>query len=88
MGKSDVLSWFSISLTKTLTILSKLLYASYQSKESERIIQVPGCDDCTGLDHDTNLVNASASVVAALPGAGVSKVSIDSVSNLYQKINI
>ena len=48
----------------------------------EWIIQVPGCDDCTGRGRDTNLVSV---VVVARLGASVSKVSIDYVSNLYQK---
>ena len=41
-----------------------------QSEGSERIIQVPGCDDCTGLGHDKNLV----SVAVARPGEDVPKV--------------
>ena len=54
-----------------------------QSDGSERIIQFPGCDDCTVLGHDTNLV--SASVVVARLGAGVSKVPIDSVKQSSSK---
>ena len=51
-----------------------------RSEGSERIIHVLGCDDCTGLRHDQNVV----SVLVVPPGAGVSKVSIDSGSFLYQ----
>ena len=58
---------------------------SYQSEGSERIIQVAGCDDRTGLGHVRNLV--SASVVVAWLGAGISNVAIDSVSNLYHIVN-
>ena len=54
-----------------------------QSEGSERIIQVPVCDDCTGLGHVKNIV----SVVAPL-GADVFDVSIDSLSNLYQQIGL
>ena len=41
----------------------------------ERIIQVPGCDDCTGLGHDQNLVSV---VVARLvsQGAGASHATV------------
>ena len=51
------------------------------SEGSERIIQVPGCDDCTGIGHDKHIV----SVVVARLGADVSNVFNDSVSMLYQK---
>ena len=52
---------------------------------SERIIQVHGCDDCTGLGHESNLVSV---VVVARPRTGVSKDSIESVRNRYQTINV
>ena len=53
----------------------------HQSEGSERIIQVPRCDDCAGFGQDANLV----SLVVARLGADVSKVYIDSVSNIHQK---
>ena len=52
--------------------------ANWKREGSERIIPVPGSGACTGLSHVQNIV----SFVAPL-GAGVSKVSIDSVSNLH-----
>ena len=55
-----------------------------QSEGSERIIQVPGCDDCTGLGH----VKTNVSFAVARPGADFSKVSIGSVSHLHQKQNV
>ena len=60
-----------------------MLYNS-RSEGSERIIQVPGCDDCIGLGPDTNLV----SVVVAPLGADVSNVLIDAGSLLGQKLNV
>ena len=53
----------------------------YQSAGSERIIQDPGCDDCTGLDHEQNLVSIDAPL-----GADISNASIDAGSFLYQKM--
>ena len=40
-----------------------------QSEGFERIIQVPGCDDGTGLGHDKNLVSVVVVVVARLGAA-------------------
>ena len=51
---------------------------------SERIIQVPGCYDCTGLGQDKTIV--SVVIVVARLGAGVSNVVIDYGSILYQKV--
>ena len=56
-----------------------------QAEDSERIIQVHGRDDSTGLGHDQTLVSG---VVVAPLGAAVSKVSIGSVSNRYQTITV
>ena len=69
-------------MPETLTPSKHILTTSCQSEGSERIIQVPGCDDCIGLGHDLNLV----SVPVAPPGAGVSTVLIDSGSLFDQKI--
>ena len=56
----------------------------YQSEGSDRIIQVLGGDDSTGLGHDRKHVS---DVVARL-GAGVSKVSIDYAIHFYALLNI
>ena len=76
------LQWFQYIYTSRLS--HRRFYNYFQSEGSERIIQVPGCDDCTGLGHDKTLV----SIPVAPPGAGVSKVLIDSGSFLYHQINV
>ena len=58
-----------------------------QSEGSERIIQVRGCDDCTGLGHGKSIVSVSVVIVARL-GADLANVSIDSVSILHQQIDV
>ena len=58
----------------------------YQSEGSEWIIQVPRCDD-RGLGHDKSIVSVVVVVVAARPGADVSKVCIDNLDIIDQKLN-
>ena len=59
-----------------------------QSETSERIIQVLGCDDCTGLGNVKNIVVVVVVVVVARLGADVSNVYFDYVSNLHHEIDI
>ena len=54
----------------------------HESAGSERIIQVPGCDDCTGLSHDQSFVSGSVVAVARL-GADVSNVMIHTMGRIY-----
>ena len=53
-------------------ILTFWVFLKNQSEGFERIIQVPGCDDGTGLGHDKNLVSVVVVVVVARLGAVVS----------------
>ena len=59
-------------------------FSKSQSEGSERITQILGCDDCTGLGY----VNVCVSVVVVLPGANIPNVVLDSGSLLHQKINV
>ena len=61
---------------------------NHESERSERIIQVPGCDDCTGLRQDNFVVSVSVVVVVARLGADISNVSNDSVSIRDQQIYV
>ena len=67
------------AVTGSTSLEDSRLGKSYRSEGSERIIQVPGYDDCTGFGHDRNIV----SVVVARLGADVSNVSNESVIILH-----
>ena len=51
-----------------LLFLVEQQVATNQSEGSKRIIQVPGCDDCTGLGHDKNLVSIAVARLGAVVG--------------------
>ena len=51
-----IILMFTQIAPKFLTLTPKRWF-NYRGERSERIIQVPGCDDCTGLGHDQNLVS-------------------------------
>ena len=62
---------FSQTSTTPDPLHDLFLKQKHQSEGSERIMQVPGCDYCTGIGHVTNPVSV---VVVAWLGADVSNV--------------